>query len=643
MIRPVVISAIVSFLLVSFLYGDALSLPLFADDLIQIPWLESISWCELWTSPSPYGYYRPLWYSIWRGWAELVGGLRPFGLHLLNLIAHFVAAWLTGLLAARWVSPGDGREERSITAALAAASFTAFPFSRQAVAWPGAVYNPLVSGMAAAAVLAYDRGRAGRGGWWIGIALGLAAMSSLTYESGILVAPLIVSVELIGRLRARWETRSWETRSRWPIAFIVLFVAMWGLWRSMRGTGVMASGLTVTDLWQNVAYLAQGLVFPLAPLAQVFATWTGVGPALTLWLVALPSLALLGLWLVRHNPDVLLLGAGWFGLFALPPVISMKADWFALAPRFLYMTAAGASLMWAAALSLWIARTRHQRRVPVTVLIAAMLLIPAASFVRDGVRLYHMAGEAIWKAAETVTDGQRVLLVNLPRRITPNRRLYPLGFEGVTPLPMRVTADGLTYVHTGVRDVAEAVAFGIVATDQVKPYTYQLFGQAVGWQEVAAAAREAEAVYLTRYEPERIRLVDAGGIDAASVNADTQARFGGRIDLLRMSHTCDREGRIRLTTWWRARSDVDVDVSVFAHLVGPGGEIAAQADGRPLLGMLPFWLWESGEVVRDVRYFPPVQSGAYTVRLGIWEPATGTRWSVTGFADDAVSFEVRCP
>lgn len=636
--QPVVVSAIVAFLLVSALYGDALSLPLFSDDLVQIPWLESISWRELWTSPSPYGYYRPLWYTIWRGWGELVGGLRPFGLHLLNLIAHFVATWLTGLLAARWLSPGADYQTRSIAAALAAACFAVFPFSRQAVVWPGAVYNPLVSGTAAAAVLAYDWGRGERGAWWIGIALVLAGLSSLTYESGILVAPLIIGVELIGWLRARWETRSW-----WLLGFAGLFIVTWVLWRSMRGTGVMASGLTVSDLWHNAAYLTQGLVFPIAPLAQVFAIWTGVDPVLGLWLIAVPSLLLLGWWLARRNPDVLLLGAGWFGLFALPPVISMKADWFALAPRFLYMTAAGVSLIWAGALTPFIALAHDRRRVAFTILIAAVLLVPAASFVRSGVRLYRMAGEVIWKAAKTVTDGQRVLLVNLPRRITPTRRLYPLGFEGITPLPMRVTADGLTYVHTGVRDAAEAVAFGIVATEQPEPYTYDLFGRVVGWQEVLAAVRESQAVYLTHYGASRIDLVDAGGVEADAVNADAQACFGDRIDLLRMSQTCDRAGRIRLTTWWRARSDIEVDVSVFAHLMGPGGEMAAQADGRPLMGMLPFWLWERGEVVRDVRHFPAVESGIYSLQLGIWEPATGTRWSVAGPSGDSVSLEVRCP
>jgi hypothetical protein len=638
LIRPAVISAIVALLFVGFLYGDAVSLPLFSDDLVQIPWLESISWRELWTSPSPYGYYRPLWYTIWRGWGSVVGGLHPVGLHLLNLIAHVVATWLTGLLVVRWLPRDSSRGEQAVAAGLAAAFFAVFPFSRQAVAWPGAVYNPLVSAMAAAAVLAYDLGRGGRGHQWIAIAFVLGILASFTYESGILVALLIVVVELIGWLSVRWTTRSW-----WPLAFAALVGVNLALWSSMRGAGVVASGLTSVDLWRNTAYLAQGLIYPLAPLSQCLVRWTRVDPVLALWLVALPAVLALGWQGMRSSVDVLLLGMGWFGVFTLPPLISMKADWFALAPRFLYMTAAGASLIWAAALAPWIARTCNWHQVVLTALVAAALLIPAASFVRDGLRLYRMAGESIWGAAKTVADGQRVLLVNLPRRITPNRRLYPLGFEGITPLPMRVTANGLAYVHTGVRDAAEAVAFGIAATDQPKKYTYELFGRLVGWQELARAAREAGTVYLTRYEPGRVRLLEAGGLEGALVDASVQARFGDRVDLLAVSGTCDRAGRVHLTTWWRARSDIDIDVSVFAHLLGAGGEIAAQADGRPLLGMLPFWLWDRGEVVRDVRHFAPVESGSYTIQLGIWEPATGTRWSAAGRSGNTVNLQVRCP
>ncbi|MGD8997860.1 MAG: hypothetical protein PVH80_07100, partial [Anaerolineae bacterium] len=509
--HPAVVSATVALLLTGLLYGDVLSLPLFSDDLVQIPWLESVTWGELWTQPSPYGYYRPLWYTIWRIWGGVVGGLYPLGLHLLNLVAHIVATWLTGILCAAWLPSSASRGERAIAGALASTFFVVFPFSRQAVAWPGAVYNPLVSGMATAAVLCYDRGRSRPSVAWSSTAFLFAILAALTYESGILVAPLLVALELLGWLRRRWRTRSW-----WSVIFVGLFVTTLLLWRSLRGAGVVGFGITPVDLWHNLAYLAQGLVFPVAPLAERLTRGLGIDAVLAVWCVALPTVAIL-LWQARlRNLDALLLGASWFGLFAIPPVVSMKAEWFALAPRFLYMTAAGVSLIWSGAISTWIARQRRWSHLALIGLVTGALLVPAAVFVRRGLGLYHMAGQSIWAAASAAAREHPVLLVNLPRRITPRGRLYPLGFEGVTPLPMRVTADGLTYVHTGVRDAAEAVAFGVVATDQPTDYTYELFGSVVGWEELAASARLAHRVYLARYESLGIPLIEAGRVGGSA-------------------------------------------------------------------------------------------------------------------------------
>ncbi|MGD2144187.1 MAG: hypothetical protein PVF54_06890, partial [Anaerolineae bacterium] len=253
--HPVAVSGIVALLVAGPLYGDVIALPLFSDDLVQIPWLEAISWRELWTSPSPYGYYRPLWYTIWRGWGMLTGGLHPRGLHLLNLMSHVIATWLTGLLAATWLHSSARRDERAAAAALASMFFVVFPFSRQAVAWPGAVYNPIVSGMAAAAVLAYVRGRRRQRTWLMAAALVLSALAPLCYESGMLVAPLLVMTELIGRLRRRWEARSW-----WWFVMVAVFPISLAVWQSMRGVGVTRFGLTPVDLWRNTALLSQGLI-----------------------------------------------------------------------------------------------------------------------------------------------------------------------------------------------------------------------------------------------------------------------------------------------------------------------------------------------------------------------------------------------
>jgi len=653
--RPIVASALVALAFTGLLYGDALTLPLFSDDLIQIPWLQSISWRELWSSPSPYGYYRPLWYTLWRLWGGLVGGLHPLGLHCLNLVAHFAAAWLASLLAVAWIQPVKGkislhqRLPASYSACLATALFAAFPFSRQAVAWPGAVYNPLVSAMAAGALLAYDRGRQGHGTHWISLALLLAALAPFNYEAGLLVGPLVVLTEVLGRLQHRWTRRSW-----WPLAFAGLTPVTLAVWRAMRGTGVTGFGLNLPDLQHNAGYLVQGLIYPTAPLAQWLATWQGLDPELCLWLIVLPTLALLAWSGLRWNHGPFWLGVVWFALFALPPLVSMEADWFSLAPRFLYTTAGGGSLIWTAAASGWLARLRPSWHVAAVGTLLVALLTPAAVFVHDGLLLYEMAGESLWDTAEAATREQSLLLVNLPMRITPRSRTYPLGFEGITPLPMRVTAQELVTVHTGIHDTTEAVAFGIATTDEPPDYTYQLFGHPVGWEELAAAARQTHAVYLTRYEPRRIHLIEAGAYLSHPLpdpppwgereeQEGALAHFGERVALLDAVCTCDEAGQVHLTAYWRVESTVKTDATVFAHLLSPEGRLVAQADGYPLLGMLPFWLWEPGEVVRDVRHFYPVPAGEYTVRLGMWELATGEHWPATGYPDGFLLLPVHCP
>jgi hypothetical protein len=518
----------------------------------------------------------------------------------------------------------------TLTACLATALFAVFPFARQAVAWPGAVYNPLVSAMGVGVLLAYDRGRRGHGARWFGLALLLSVLSALTYEAGLLVGLLVVIAEVAGWAQRRWQRR----RSWWPLAFIGLFIVIAWVWRVMRGAGATGFGLTLTDLWRNVSFLVQGLVYPIAPLAQRLAVWRGLDPELCLWLVALPTLALLAWGGLRWNRGAFLLGLGWFALFALPPLISMEASWFALAPRFLYMTATGVSLVWAAAASVWLARLRLSWKAAVIGVSLLALLAPAALFVRDGVRLYGMAGESIWDASAAAGRGQPVLLVNLPMRIKPRSRMYPLGFEGITPLPTRVTADSLVYVHTGIHDAAAAVSFGSAAPESLPGYTYQLFGQPVGWEELAAAVRQAQTVYLTRYEPERIHLVEAGGVGGTVAWGEPLARFGDRVTLLDASCTCDGDGQVQLVAYWRVEEFVEVDLTVFAHLLNPEGLLVAQADGYPLLGVFPLWLWEPGETVRDVRHFAP--GGEYAIRLGVWEPASGERLPAT--APDGTSW-----
>jgi hypothetical protein len=76
---------------------------------------------------------------------------------------------------------------------------------------------------------------------------------------------------------------------------------------------------------------------------------------------------------------------------------------------------------------------------------------------------------------------------------------------------------------------------------------------------------------------------------------------------------------------------VDDDLTVFVHLYGPDGQLINQADGYPLSGMSPFWLWPAGQTLLDQRILDlPDESppGVYQVGVGLYNPVNGNRLPV---------------
>ena len=103
--------------------------------------------------------------------------------------------------------------------------------------------------------------------------------------------------------------------------------------------------------------------------------------------------------------------------------------------------------------------------------------------------------------------------------------------------------------------------------------------------------------------------------------------------------------------YWRAGTFVDHLYTVFVHLVGPDGQIHAQADAPPQAGRHPTTCWLPGEVVADSHQLElpaGVLPGVYRVLVGLYDPTTLARLPVTDAdgdlsPDDAIligSFEV---
>jgi hypothetical protein len=90
-------------------------------------------------------------------------------------------------------------------------------------------------------------------------------------------------------------------------------------------------------------------------------------------------------------------------------------------------------------------------------------------------------------------------------------------------------------------------------------------------------------------------------------------------------------GGLGLTLLWAADAPLDGDLSVFVHVVDAAGRTVAQHDGWPDCGRAPTSTWAAGAAVFDAHAVvlpPDAPAGAYVVRAGLYDPATGARRSV---------------
>ncbi len=105
--------------------------------------------------------------------------------------------------------------------------------------------------------------------------------------------------------------------------------------------------------------------------------------------------------------------------------------------------------------------------------------------------------------------------------------------------------------------------------------------------------------------------------------------FSGVIRLRGIQVETAQQGyTIRL--FWEALADLDTPYTVYIHLTPPGDNetLLAQSDGVPRQGLYPTDLWPVGGLIPDTHTLvvpddlPP---GEYDLRIGLYDPAAGTR------------------
>jgi hypothetical protein len=579
--------------------------------------------------------------SLWKLVHLICGHYPPFWLHLLNLLLHVTNGTLVGALA-YLVGDERGRYIRALTATLL---FTAYPFSYQTVPWVTSAYHPLLLCLLLSAGICYWQVRRGRGrGWEVGLLTALL-LAPFTHETGAMVGPLLGAVEL-----ARWLRAGGKPHLRWPALGLTLGACYLLLWSQLPKQDSSLMQLTRPwELWQNAHYYLQGLTYPLALGAQALSARTAVNPLTAVGVVGGLTLVA-GVWVVARTGQRPLgaLALTWFPLALAPAWALLSFDYVVNSPRLLYVAGAGAAWLWAGVLTApWhlSTGTRSLKRLSFGLAGAALVLLLThnGAFVRERIVLYDALRPTIEQltAISVARAGeQRPLAVNLPGWVSPRRRTYALGNHGIPWLADYVSLPEVVFANSGRTAPVATLEFdNLLQTPEA--YWQGVYGAPQGWEGVTEALRREGDAFLTIYTAERIWLAAAGRVyPPAPAPMSPAATFGEGIHLLESVYA-PLTGH--LTLHWQVEVPPQREYTVFVHLYDEQGTLVAQADGEPLLGLFPFWLWRPEERARDVRHLPPASElppGAYRVGLGLYDRAGGARVPARTGAGDRPPDEV---
>ena len=634
-----------------FLYGDSVTLPFFFDDILHIKWVKGNSFLGLWRGAASLGYYRPLPPALLKLGMWRVEMPSPALLHAINVALHVSNAALVVALARRIIR----EPHRRLTSLVAGILFLSYPFSYQAVPWVGTVFHLLVTSLVLGAFLIAIEARQarsasswGRRALSLG-SLGMTIAALFTHETGLVTGGWLLTYELIYRKRRHI--------SLWPLAYLALGVAYVPLYFSVPRAGSPLPPMTLERLIQNGAYLLQGLAFPIAPLARRAMDAWGWNDLVAAYLAAGLAIGLLlFLGWRRGGRRALAFALICFALAAFPSWLMLYFNYLISGPRVLYLASVGVAIAWACGFRSLALLSRGGRRglaSGLSLLLVALTVVFSCRFVRLRQAVHGLGGGLIWqvsRAAAATPADERLLVVNYPAWLAPDRLVYPVGHEGVEFMPDYLGVNDLAWANSGAWREIETVRFANALMGLPGLYC-GVRGPEVEWVGLAERLRSADRVYAVHFAPGALDLVEVGRLADTKVDATPLAVFDGRVTLVSAGTVVAGERLLAVKLVWRAEGALaDADYRIFAHLYDPSADLVTQADGYSMDGLYPFWLWRSGERVEEVRYFALPEGyrlGQYRIAIGIYDGAGGGRLPAftpegVRLVDDAVIISDTC-
>lgn len=639
---------LLSLALTALLYGRALFLPFFFDDLDHIPYIAATNLVDLWRSSGGFPYYRPLGNTVWRLIYVTTGDLNPVAFHGVNLFFHVLNGWLAGRLALSILRKIDPQVQRW-TGVLATAFYVAYPFSYQAVPWVGALYHLLVTTLTLTAVWATLRiAQTGQSRWrWVATAA--AAAAPFAHENGVMLLLLLPAVTLLNR--SKQQPISWTVWLHWIAPFLFWLIA----WISVpKGDFGGLPSLNLEAVGQNLVYFFQGLVYPTTILTGRLVAVNGWPDFVTIFgFGALSIFLTVSGWRAASQNgslrQLMMVGLTWWAVTALPALIFLDFAYVLSSPRLLVLPGVGITLVWSGvAGALW-QRAGDLPWIRPAVMAAAAYILAASSWMIVVHLNQHAAIGRIWhRAADITVQANRPgldtvpVFVNFPTSIAERIPFFPLGHEGTVFMIDYIPQERILEVLTNRPAVAHMRSF-----EDIRPqrdYIYLVMSSGRDWPDLLQEFSRID-VWLIDYLESDLQLRQIGS--SITPTRPTFPIVFEQLDTaLLTAAAVEQNGEFFVDIVWQVRDQPPPFEWVpFVHLLGTDGRLIAQGDGDPWGNTFPLgqWSMNSQHIDRRIIELENPEVSVAALQVGLYHRVTGERALMTlpdGVQTDALPIPI---